>query len=74
MLGLPREALEELVARARRDEDKIRAEHRLQRRLGFRTWCMAESECGMRALSGHDGWSVGRMRQWPLAVWSCIVE
>jgi hypothetical protein len=23
---------------------------------------------------GQDGWSVGRMRQWPLAVWSCIVD
>ena len=23
---------------------------------------------------GHDGWGVGRMRQWPLAVWVCIVE
>ena len=23
---------------------------------------------------GHDGWTVARMRQWPLAVWSCIVR
>ena len=22
----------------------------------------------------HDGWTVGRMRQWPLAVWSCVVQ
>ena len=50
LLSLPREALEELVARARRDEDEIRAELKLQRRLGFRTWYMAESEGGMRAL------------------------
>ena len=23
---------------------------------------------------GHDGWAVGRMRQWPLAVWGCVAE
>ena len=23
---------------------------------------------------GHDGWAVGRMRQWPLAVWVCVAE
>ena len=23
---------------------------------------------------GHDGWTVGRMRQWPLAAWSCIAQ
>ena len=22
---------------------------------------------------GHDGWGVGRLRQWPLAVWTCVV-
>ena len=21
---------------------------------------------------GHDGWAVGRMRQWPMAVWGCV--
>ena len=23
---------------------------------------------------GHDGWAVGRMRQWPLAAWGCVAE
>ena len=50
MLTLPREAVEELVQQARREEDEIREELREQRRLGFRSWCMAESEGGMRAL------------------------
>ena len=157
LLTLPREAVEELVLQARREEDAIREELREQRRLGYRNWCLAESEGGMKALfrwvkegpkslqssgiflkegrlcagqralleaselawwpvwrpgtrpnwsrvvppkaaaswdmldfeaaalqrqvetmcrtkaPGHDGWSVGRMRQWPLAVWRCVV-
>ena len=157
LLTLPREAVEELVVQARQEEDAIREELREQRRLGYRSWCVAESEGGMKALfrwvkegpkslqstgiflkegrlyagqralleaceaawwplwrpgtrpnwsrvvppktaagwdlldfeaealqrlvwtmcstkaPGHDGWSVGRMRQWPLAVWRCIV-
>jgi hypothetical protein len=158
MLGLPKEAVEQLVATAREDEDRIRAELREQRRQGFQSWCKAESEGGMRTLfrwvrdgpkgmqstgiltkgeqlfvgqkallaacelawwplwqqpqgprwervvpprpapgwevkpleaeqlqrliqvmakgkaPGHDGWTVGRMRQWPLAAWSCIAQ
>ena len=35
MVGLPRAAVEQLVATAREDEDKIRAELREQRRQGF---------------------------------------
>ena len=157
LLTLPREAVEELVQRARSEEDKIREELREHRRLGYRSWCMAESEGGMKALfrwvkdgprslqssgiflkegrlfagqralleaseqawwplwrpstkptwsrvvppraaaawepadfeawalmrlvktmccakaPGHDGWSVGRMRQWPLVVWQFAV-
>ncbi len=51
MLSLPREALEEFVAKARQEEDEIRTELRQQRWLGFRSWCLAESEGGMRALA-----------------------
>ena len=47
MLGLPRAAVEQLVATAREDEDRIRAELREQRRQGFQSWCKAESEGGM---------------------------
>ena len=47
---VPRAAVEQLVATAREDEDRIRAELREQRRQGFQSWCKAESEGGMRAL------------------------
>ena len=47
-------------------------------------WCVSgfsaeELQRAVLAMScakapGHDGWAVGRMRQWPLAVWGCVAE
>jgi hypothetical protein len=50
MLSLPQMALEELVKKAREEEDKVRAELRAKRRAGFFGWCRAESTGNMRAL------------------------
>ena len=42
--------LEQLVEKARLEEDQIRAETRQARRTGWRQWCLAQSQGGVRAL------------------------
>ena len=46
----PAALLELLVQKCRAEEDKLRAEGKEARRAGWRQWCLAESEGGMRAL------------------------
>ncbi len=49
-LGLQLASLEELVKKAREQEDQLRDELRTKRRAGFHAWCKAESAVSMRAL------------------------
>ncbi len=79
---LPRALVEELVERARAEEDK--AESMAARRTSWRQWCLAQTEGGLRALlrwiregtSGLQsmgilvqpgGFYAGRMLCWPPA-------
>ena len=46
----PAALLEQLVQQCRAEEDQLRTEGKEARRAGWRQWCLAESEGGMRAL------------------------
>ena len=50
MLSLPQLGLEELVKKAREEEDRVRNELRAKRRASFHDWCRTESAGSMRAL------------------------